>query len=214
MKHPVYYRGVKRRIGFFLLQHSLLTTRQWREVLLSEPDTTKTHEEFAKAYPMMEPERHMTRQQLEEQITRPPTWREYLPTSRPYWAAFALATVGEIGGPESSLGPTREAALQLLRRRLTPLDMATIEVALAEYDRTGPHPPHVFGTGWTEGDAQRAQLAADERAREEGHRGYTEWLAHRRAHVRLRLIDGLLYLKRFAFALSPPRRYRELRYRV
>ncbi len=213
MKHPVYYRGIKQRMGFFQLRHALLTTRQWREVLMSEPDTPRTREEFVRAHPMMEPERHMTRQQLEEQIIRPLTWREYLPTSRPYWAAVALATVGEIGGSESSLGPTREAALQLLRRRLRPLEIATIEVTLADYERTGPHPPHIFGTGWTEADRQRAQLEGDERTREEGHRTYTEWLAHRQTYLRLRLADKILYLKQFTFVLSTPRWYRELRFR-
>lgn len=213
MKHPVYYRGIKQRMGFFLLRHALLTTRQWREVLMSEPDTPRTREEFVRAYPMMEPERQMTRQQLEGQIIRPLSWRAYLPTSRPYWAAVALATVGEIGGPESSLGPTREAALRLLRRRLRPPEMATIEVILTEYDHSGPHPPHIFGPGWTEADVQRRQLEADQQDRDEGHRTHAEWLANRRALLHLRLADRLLYLKQFTFALSTPRWYRELRYR-
>src|ERR1700728_3672540 len=122
MKHPWRYRGLRRKVEFFLLHHSLLTTRQWREVLMSTEPTPGSHEEFAKIYFLSDPELKMTRQQLEEKALQSPTWRDPSPTSRACAGAFALAVAGEIGGPESILGSTREAALRHLRRRLDPLD--------------------------------------------------------------------------------------------
>lgn len=213
MKHPRYYTGIKQRVGYFLLRYGLLTTRQWCEVLLSDSDLPHTHEEFIQNTSVLEPERTMTRQQLEERITRPLTWQESLPTFRVFQAAYVLAVAGEIGGPESSLGPTREAALQLLRRRLPPVNMATIEATLAEYDRSGPHPEYIFGDGWTAEDQRRWQADGEQRDLDEGHYTYAEWLANRRAHWHLHLFDGLLSLKRLTFAVSFPRWYRELRYR-
>jgi hypothetical protein len=213
MNHPWYYTGLKRRVGFFLLRHSLLTTRQWRGVLASSCRIPSTHEEFTQTYNMSERELAMTRQQLEEMITQPPTWRDPCPLMRASTGALALASVGQIGGPESSLGPTREAALQLLRRRLDALDMAKIEVILSCYDASGPHPQHVFGPGWTEADQRAKSIEAATLKREEGMETEDEWLANRRAHWNLRLVDRLLYWKQFAFALSLPRWYRELRYR-
>lgn len=211
MKHPWHYSGLRRKVGFFLLHHSLLTTRWWREVLMSTDRAPGTHEEFAKIYYLSEPELKMTRQQLEEMVTRPPTWRDPSPTSRACAGAFALAIAGEIGGPESSLGPTRESALRHLRRRLDPLDMAKVEVILSHYDSSAPHPKHAFGPGWRE--QHKMQLEVTALQREEGVETEDEWLANRKAHWNLRLTDRLLYWKRFAFALSLPRWYRELRYR-
>jgi hypothetical protein len=213
MKHPWHYRGFKRKVGFFLLRHSLLTTRQWREVELSTDRPPRNHEEFMADRSLMEPERKMTRQQLEEMITRPLTWRDSCPTMRASSAAFALASVGELGGPESSLGATREAALRVLRRRLDALDVAKIEIILSHYDASTPHPQHVFGSGWSESDQRKQAVERIEIQREEGIETEEEWLANRRAHWHLRLVDRLLYWRRFAFALSLPRWYRELRYR-
>jgi hypothetical protein len=212
MKHPWHYSGFKRRVGFFLLHHSLLTTRQWREVLLSTSHTPRTHEEFVAAYPVSEPECSMTREQLERMIARPPTWRKPCPTSPTFAGACALAVAGEIGGPESELGGTHTDALRLLRRRLDPLDVAKVEVILRHYHSSGPHPKHVFGPGWTEDDQRQMHLATAELQREEGVETEDEWLASRRVHWYLRLVDRLRYWKQFAFALSLPRWYRELRF--
>lgn len=215
MKHPIHYEreGLKRKAVHFLMKYELLTTRQQREIMESYPDKRPTtHEEFIEHYPIRIPESQMTRQQLEEAITRPFVWGKERPTANASGAAFALASAGELGGPDSSLGPTREAALRLLRRYLPPWQMASIEIALDEYDRTGPHPPHVFGTGWTEADARRRQREADEREWDEGRPSYNEWLAERRSHLHLLLFDGFVYVRNFFFGLML-RGYRELRYR-
>jgi hypothetical protein len=213
MKHPGYYRGIKRKVVRFLFRHSLLTTRQWHEVLLSVDRPPRNHEQFFATCHPSEPELSMTRQQLEEMITRSPTWRDHMSMLRASSAAFALASVGEIGGPESSLGATREAALQILRRRLDALGVAKIEIILQHYDASGPHPQHVFGPGWSEADQRKQAAKRVECQREEGVETEEEWLAKYRAHWYHRLADRLRYLRRFAFALSLPRRYRELRYR-
>jgi hypothetical protein len=212
MKHPWHDSGLKRRVGFFLLRHSLLTTRQWRDVLQSTDQAPRTHEEFTKTHYLSESELRMTRRQFESMITRPPTWRDPSPTAQASTGAFALATVGEIGDAESSLGSTREAALQLLRSRLDPLDMAKVEVILHYYDSSSPHPKHVFGPGWTEDDHRHMQLETAELQKEEGVETEGEWLTSRRAHWHLRLVDRLRYWKQFAFVLSLPRWYRELRF--
>jgi hypothetical protein len=178
-----------------------------------EHGAPSTHEEFAKRHHMTERELSMTRQQLEEMITRPPTWRYQSPTERAFTGAIALAGVGEIGGPESNLGPTRDVALSLLRRRLDPLNMAIVEITLAHYDASAPHPKHVFGPGWTEEDRIRARMQRVELEREEGLQTEDEWLAERHTHWHLRVFDRFLYWKQLAFAVSLPRWYRELRYR-
>lgn len=216
MRDPRYYRGLKREVVRFLRDHSLLTTRQWREMMMSmERGQPSTHEEFAKRHRMTDPELKMTRQQLEQMITRPPTWRHRFPEGEAFTSALVLAAVGELGGPESSLGPTREAALQVLRRRLDPLDMAKVEITLAHYDASGPHPKHVFGQGWTEEEQRSVRLERIEIEREEGHQTEAEWLAERHTHLHLRLFDRFLYWQELASsALSLPRWYRELRYRT
>lgn len=217
MKHPWHYRGLKRRAGFFLLRHSLLTTRQWREVLLSQSSssvdrTPRTHEEFMAANRISAPERNYTRKQLEDIVLRSPTWRRPCPTIDAAVAANVLATAGVIGGPSSKLGATREEALRLLRRRLSPRDMAAVEVTLLDYNASGPHPRYIFGSGWSADDDFGRGLARAEVDREEGRETEHEWMAKRRSQWHLRLIDRLFYWKQFAFALSLPRWYREFRY--
>ncbi len=214
MKHPWHYRGLKRTVGFFLLRHSLLTARQWRGVLLSTSETPQTHEQFTAKYGLSEPTCKQTRRQLEDAILRSPTWREPCPTLEASTAAIALAAAGELSSAESRLGATRDMATRFLRRRLTPLEMATVEVVLSDYDASAPHPRYVFGRGWSEHDQLVQARATAELTSSEGIETEEEWLARRGARWNLRLVDRLLYWRQFAFALSIPRWYRELRYRV
>jgi hypothetical protein len=214
MKHPSHYRGLKRRATRFLLRHSLLTTRQWRELLLSSDPMPGSHEAFLALYRPSGPVQAMTRQQLEELVARPPTWRDPCPTEPAFRGAYQLAVMGAIGGHESSLGATRDEALQVLRRQLLPLDMATIEVMLHRYDASAPHPTATFGAGWSEQDELGRSREAAALHREEGLTNEEEWLHERRAHLHLRALDSALRVRRrIAFALSIPRRYRELRFR-
>src|ERR1700733_5885973 len=137
------------------------------------------HAELMKHCGRGKKELKMTRAQHEEVILGRMSWRETDPEFAIYRRAFFLAIAGELGSPHSRLGATREEALRCLRRRLSKAYMAQLEEDLEDYDLSAPHPPYVFGPGWTEEDQRqgRARAIADDERR--GIQTEEQWFAER-----------------------------------
>jgi len=177
--------------------------------------TPRDHEEYAHLYWRRgQQETKMTRAQHEEIILGRKGWRTVDPEFEMRLAAGFLAAVGALGGPDSRLGATREEALRFMRRRLTKAHMVELEETIEDYDLSAPHPPYVFGPGWTEADSRllsARSTASDER---EGIQTEDEWFAERHRHWYYRLIDWLPSRYRVTYALSIARRWRWMRYAI
>jgi hypothetical protein len=173
------------------------------------------HEEFLGFYPRTdERQKKMSREQHEEPFLRGHERRMEDPEFEMHLAACYLAAVGELGAAGSRLGDDRAQALKFLRRRLTRDHIAEIERILFHYDVSVPHPPHVFGPGWTEADRLRAVArtnALDERA---GIPTEAQWFAKRHQHWYFRLIDALPSRCRVLHAVSLARRWRWVRHAI
>jgi hypothetical protein len=177
--------------------------------------TPADHCEYVDRYmPRGERELKMTRDQHEDIILGRKTWYAADPEFEMHLAALFLAAVGELGGPPSRLGATRAQALRALRRRLTRAHMLEIEEAVEDYDLSTPHPPFVFGPGWTDADDRlltARSAASDER---DGVPTERQWTAERHRHWHYRLVDRMPSRRRIAYALSVARRWRRMRYAV
>ena len=160
--------------------------------------TARNHEEFARQYlPVGHREFKMSRADHEEIILGRKGWHVPDPEFEMHLAATFLAAVGELGGPSSRLGANRHQALRLLRQYLTRAHILEIEEIVEDYDASGPHPRHVFGSG---------------RPGAEGPRTETQQHTQRRKGLWTRLVDALPSRRRTVYALSIPRRWRRLRY--
>jgi hypothetical protein len=110
--------------------------------------TAGMHEEYARCWLRFgEREYGMSRAQFEGIILGRPRWNVIAPEFEICLAACFLAAVGELGGPSSRLGATRDEALRQLRRRLGRKDMAYIAEIIEDFEASRPHPTHVFGPG-------------------------------------------------------------------
>jgi hypothetical protein len=175
--------------------------------------TPRNHEEYAARYQgRSEQDLAKTRAQFEDVILARKSWRRSDPEFEMHLAAGFLASVGELGGPDSRLGATRENALQSLRRRLTKAHMIELEEMLEDYDLSAPHPRHRFGPGWTDADAQRAAARTTLSEEQQGATTMGDFEAERASHWYYRVIDWLPPRSRLAYAVSIARRWRWMRY--
>jgi hypothetical protein len=154
----------------------------------------------------------MTNPQHEEGVLCSPSCRWVSPSSRAMSHAVFLASVGELGVPESRLGPTRKDALRILSTRLDRFELWLIQQIWADWDVSGPHPVHTFGPGWTDEDERRLKASAVEYAHERGIEDEATWLASRHSHWYFRLIDRLPSWRWVVYQLSILRRLRWIRY--
>ncbi len=155
---------------YWLNQHvSLFRAREMRAEVREEIaryGRPCSHEDFVKKYGLqsgMEKVMKMTRPQLERMVLARPSWRTSLPTGDIFDGAWALIVFGELYGPDSQIGLTRNAALRTLRRRLTLGEIVELEHLLADYEASAPHPAHDFGPGWTDTDALLASYEEHDR---------------------------------------------------
>ena len=101
-----------------------------------------------------------------------------------------------------------------MRRHLTKAHMEETEDVLEDYDLSAPHPPYVFGPGWTEADGRMATARADASDERQGLRTEAQWEAERHRHWYYRLIDWLPSRYRMLYAVSIARRWRRMRYAI